>query len=199
MTWVKLPDTDSRAKMLALLNLTNVPRFTITPHTGHQSVGEHSFRVAVIAMELASRVPSSIITMEALLRFSLTHDIAESATGDIPAPFKQVIRQELASRKLGGYFALMEEQVCPWITSEFDLITDLPEGDDTRHIVKVADMVEAMTYIQKWGVGYRAKEARDFIGEKINDYILRAIDGGDIKRDEFSLAYREVVDTILLD
>lgn len=196
----RLPDSDSRSKMLALLNLSNVPRFVVTPHTKPQSVADHSFRTAIIALELAQRTYSAMVDKAVMLRFALTHDIAESGSGDIPAPFKDAMRKELSAHKLEHLIPMMEERVCPWIADEFDILQDATaseEGADTFHIVKIADMVEAMTYIQKWGVGYRARDARDWIAERINQYIANRIDT--FRGEHFSKAYREVSDALLLD
>lgn len=60
---------------------------------GHQTVAEHSYYVAMLCWKLCDREPS-----EALLKAALFHDLAETVTGDVPAPVKwhsPVIKAEL--------------------------------------------------------------------------------------------------------
>lgn len=60
---------------------------------GHQTVGEHSYNVAMLCWHLCDREPSAN-----LLKAAMFHDLAESVTGDVPAPVKWMapnIRAEL--------------------------------------------------------------------------------------------------------
>lgn len=77
-----------------MLNLSYVKRWVILPTDREQSVAEHSFRVAAIAMALVDcyRVtyPDSFngMGLDWIIRHSLTHDLEEVYTGDIPGTDK---------------------------------------------------------------------------------------------------------------
>ena len=62
-----------------LLALSIVPRWSIVPHVHHQSVAEHSHRVAAIYLELCAQL-NLPVSVEGLT-WALCHDGAESRTG----------------------------------------------------------------------------------------------------------------------
>lgn len=63
------------------------------PTIGHQTVGEHSYHVAMLVLELSGGQPSLN-----LMKAALYHDLAETATGDVPATTKW--RSPLLKNKL---------------------------------------------------------------------------------------------------
>lgn len=115
-----------------LLLLTYVPRWSIIPINRPESVAEHSFRVAVIAMEIAQR--SNLETYPVIYR-ALIHDAPECATGDLPSPIKRRLSE------LRG----VEKLLCPWWDSGG------PARDIFDHIVKAADLIDLQTYLQRHG------------------------------------------------
>jgi len=117
-----------------LLALSHVPRWSVVSHTGHQSVADHSFRVAVIYLELCLRLDRAVGPTD--LMWIIVHDGPEAWIGDIPGPFKT---------------ANAEAEVTPWW---HDFKARVP--DDVRALVKVADLVEGATWIERWGVGHQA-------------------------------------------
>jgi 5'-deoxynucleotidase YfbR-like HD superfamily hydrolase len=58
-------------------------RFHTVQIIGEQTVAEHSYHVAMLCVRLSYGSPSSDLLMAALY-----HDLAETVTGDIPAPAK---------------------------------------------------------------------------------------------------------------
>lgn len=114
--------------------LTELLRLKALPRTGWllrgvrdvESVADHSYGVALIAMALAdcARARGLQVNVEKVLRLALLHDLTEARTGDLPATIKryfpaeslqhadeQAAREILA--KLGGlgatYLALWRE------------------------------------------------------------------------------------------
>lgn len=132
------------SRMYDLLNLAHVPRWGVVPTSRPQSVAEHSFNVAVIALEIAGKLKlqHSSILMTAML--ALQHDVAESETGDLPSTLKSYIPPHVLRS--------VEEVCCPWLTARPYTPTEIV-------IVKIADKIEAIMYNSRWGVGPRARYA----------------------------------------
>lgn len=139
MTHVPISTRIDRAPRIMndLLALSHVPRWAICSHSKPQSVGDHSFRVAVIYMELLLRMGRQSNT-EGLI-WALVHDGPEAWTGDIPGPYKS---------------HAVESEVSPWW---HDFVRRL--SPDVKAVVKLADLIEGATYITKWGVGPHAAYA----------------------------------------
>ena len=76
-----------------MMRLKSVPRigWLLRGVRDVESVAEHSFGVAVIAMLLADRARSRgvEVNVERLLRMALMHDLTEARTGDLPSTIKE--------------------------------------------------------------------------------------------------------------
>lgn len=70
--------------------LAHVPRWCIVRTIKQQSVAEHAFYVARYAIDISKVMGWPVRTN--LIEYCLKHDDAELHSGDIPAPFKQVIK-----------------------------------------------------------------------------------------------------------
>lgn len=128
-------------RLTDLLSLSIVPRWSVVPHHGApQSVADHSFRVVVILHELAERFSIPLCATD--YWYALTHDGAESVTGDIPRNYK---RDHIIS------VDRTERAVCPWLR---DIERPSPHICD---LIKVADTIEAYTWLRRWGVGPHAE------------------------------------------
>lgn len=122
-----------------LLALSNVPRWSINSVLRHQNVSDHVFRVLVIATELAERLG---VRLYADFFFcALHHDAHESWTADLPSPIKSEIE------RAGFDF----NKVVPWAEAY-----KAPLNPNTQMILKIADKIEAYTFISKFGVGEQA-------------------------------------------
>lgn len=126
-------------RTLDLLRLADVPRWVIVPMKRRQSVAEHSFRVAVIAGELAAywmgkKGPGVEVVMAAIV-----HDADEAYTGDVPGNLKR------------NYPTLKENLERIAIRERGSPIPSYtPEA---AAVVKLADVVETVTYLMMWGLG----------------------------------------------
>lgn len=129
------------------LSLSIVPRWVIVPTMRRQSVAEHSFNVAIIVQELFNRYPRLAERSEGepfIRRFNtihhaLHHDLDECVTGDIPRHAKKMVLR--AKRDM------------------VELIPDRPDVGLTineMEIVKLADIMEAATWLAINGVGLHA-------------------------------------------
>lgn len=109
-----------------LLTLSHVPRWAIIDTNRQQNVGEHSFRVMVIAYSITQWINAFMgdkVECGKVLEEALIHDIEEAISGDIPTPFK---KKNGLSKK--GHVTLESQ------------------------IVKVADIAEAVIFLDRYGV-----------------------------------------------
>lgn len=138
-------------RLTDMLTLSVVPRWSIVGHTRPQTVADHTFRVMAIMLELAmeTKTPLSF----GGLVYAMLHDAPESRTGDIPTPGKEVI----------GSLEDYTKQLLPWWPDSS------PVTPDERDLLRLADLIEAYTYILKWGVGPRAVRVAKSLELKIED------------------------------
>lgn len=119
---------DDPRVMNDLLSLSHVPRWVIVPRLKDQSVADHSYRVAIITMELCSRLELKIHA--STLIWALVHDAGECRSGDISGVFKT---DEMRTRDL---------EMTPWVKG-FHAATSSAE----LLLVKLADHIETCTWI----------------------------------------------------
>lgn len=153
----------STSRINDLLNLSHVTHWH-TVHTVHKrSVAEHSYRVAVIALEIARRVnkgttPSSVVVEHHIMQWALYHDGPETETGDLPHTAKVVLGHDAWDK--------VEKFLCPWYQPEALRIHPIE-----KLIVKIADELENILYINAEGVGIEASDAGMKMRESLGSYI----------------------------
>lgn len=136
----------SKSRLQDLLALAHVSRWGIVPTLRPQSVAEHSFNVAAIALEIADRLHLAINSRLVIIYHAFIHDAPEADTGDLASTLKQ----ELPPHCLD----VVEHVLCPWYYDQ-----ERRALPSEHAIVKIADKVEAVMYIGRWGVGDRASSA----------------------------------------
>lgn len=157
----------SNSRLHDLLALAHVPRWSIVPCSRFQSVAEHSFRVAAIALSIADRLnkfnlPSSVVIKSEVLQWAIVHDGPEAETGDVPYPVKcPAIRAELSH---------LEMALCPWFDAE-----DQRVHPQERLVVSIADRIEWVLFLQEYGQGPKAVAAANGARQQILAYIGEAI------------------------
>ncbi|QQM14851.1 hypothetical protein [Stenotrophomonas phage BUCT555] len=147
-----------------LLRLMQVKRYGIFHMNRDQSVAEHSFNVAMIALELIADEDELGLQTE-VMTYALFHDMDEVLSGDIPSPFKRKLRTQ-----------------CPEVIPVLDGHPKV--SDKVRNIVKLADMLEAIHYCREFG-GSRASdevledvlmkftETLKWIGSKVPESVIK--------------------------
>lgn len=152
-------------KLKDLLALSHTPRWTTHPVHRPQSVAEHSYRVAVIAMAIASPLQhGSPWELLDLITWALEHDGPEAKTGDVPSPLKSALGREMLYN--------FEKQICPWY--------EKPPANSLAHVVVgLADTIEALSWIKHYGHGFRDR----FDDEQIEHQLQRRI-WTDVKEQE---------------
>lgn len=84
-------------------------RHCFTSSGRHESVAEHSWRVALMAMLLRPEFPEA--DMDKVIRMCLIHDLGEAFTGDIPTFEKTAADAEKEDSLLGGWVKTLPEDV----------------------------------------------------------------------------------------
>lgn len=147
--------TDTELEIM--LRLPSIMRWQIVRVYKNQSVAEHSYRVWLLATHLYDAVfttPHNSFERELVQHWALLHDVDEVLTGDIPSTVKTLL-----------------EEVQPGIVQRFTdrVMVDLPTASEARAgiantvaglLVKIADNVEAILYLQENGMGDTAPVIR---------------------------------------
>jgi 5'-deoxynucleotidase YfbR-like HD superfamily hydrolase len=125
------------------LHLSIVPRWSVVPVLRQQSVAEHAYRVAVIALEIADKMNKKGVPVDPnwVIRWAIFHDGEECYTADIPTPFKKSLNAKIPM------------SIWQWIREELARVYGRLEHD----IVKAADGMEAIDFLTRWGNGPEAK------------------------------------------
>lgn len=135
------------------LRACHVRRWHIVQTTREQTLAEHLFAVSVIAGSLAAKMRyPGLVQLDAqlrLLHWALSHDLMEVRTGDTPTPFKRA----LESVSSEGIVERAEESIDREATNAYRSV----KGTEIETIVKLADLIEAIFFLQDNGVGQHAK------------------------------------------
>jgi 5'-deoxynucleotidase len=139
------------------LRACHVRRWHIVQTSREQTLAEHSFAVAVIAGTLAAAMQYKGLMHHSLqlrlLQHALAHDLIEVRTGDMPTPFKRFLE------KAGGVGIV--EKAEDLVDSDHTGAMRQVEGSEIETIVKLADQIEAIYFLQDNGVGAHAKTVLD--------------------------------------
>lgn len=155
------------------LRASHVTRWHIVQTARKQSLAEHLFNVCVLSVDLAGRIkwPGIYHHSEklALMDWALRHDLIEVRTGDIPTPFKKVLK------------ATYGDDVMHKAESSIDNnqsgLARLVAGTEIESIVKMADMIDAIQFVTDCGIGLHSKAVLDGLrtdfDAMVTDYIER--------------------------
>jgi len=120
--------------------LKDTMRHSYTSGGRRESVAEHSWRLALMAMLLKEVFPND--DMDKVIRMCLIHDLGEAFTGDIPAFLKKPDDSGRESGIFRNWAAGLPKDIAPVITSLWDEM----EAQKTREarIYKALDKLEAL-------------------------------------------------------
>lgn len=144
---------NNRNKIMTLrqkLRASVVKRWHIVDTCKSQSVAEHSFNVCLIAQEICKLCNKEYLASGAIM-YALHHDIGEVITGDIPSPTKRYynIRDEIDK-------------------NVFDPLAVAP-SDFVSDVVKLADLIDAVIFLQLYGADKHSGIVRKEIINQIYD------------------------------
>lgn len=143
--------------------LSCIKRWGIIEMQRDQSVAEHSYNVAAIALMIVDKMAPDIddALKSGILSWSLIHDLPELVTGDFPTPVKAFISENLA---------VMERKVFP---KYYQKKTSLNPVAIT--IVKIADVIDAIQFAERFCIDVRKN---DIIASMINELHVLARNPG---------------------
>lgn len=136
-----------------------VTRWHIVQTHRHQSVAEHSFLVAMIAMRLCDVLDVDSSVRHNVLQHALMHDMPEVYIGDLPTPIKRMMGDDLCDK-----IETFEERVT------FAKMHCTPKDGQVELIVKIADMLEAVAFLETNGHGVHAVAVQSQIREAATAY-----------------------------
>ena len=120
--------------------LKDAPRHCWTTGGRRESVAEHSWRVALMAMLVADEFPE--LDIDRVIRMCLVHDIGEAITGDIPTFVKTDADRVVEGREVDALIGALPEPWPEWLGALFDEMEALntPEAK----LYKALDRMEAI-------------------------------------------------------
>ena len=120
--------------------LKDAPRHCWTTGGKRESVAEHSWRVALMAMLVADEFPEADI--DRVIRMCLVHDIGEAITGDIPTFVKTDADRAVEGREVEALIGGLPE---PWPGTLGALFAEM-EAQQTLEakLCKALDRMEAI-------------------------------------------------------
>lgn len=130
-------------KLRDILRAQNVKRWIIVNTSRNQSLADHTFNVIAITRELCRKLG---VEDANCIKYAFDHDLDEILTGDIPTP---------AKKRLGidsGYSGKSKNEC-----SDFEVA-----------IVKMADVIEAILFVEENGVGQHASEVMGYLRDKFD-------------------------------
>lgn len=171
------------------LRSCHVKRWHIVQTRREQTVAEHAFATSVIAGSLAAAMRWKGLMQHTeqlkLLQWALSHDILEAKTGDMPTPFKRALEA------VGG--AGIVEKAEDLVDRETAGAYRFIKGTEVEMIVKLADQMEAIFFLQDNGYGQHALEVLDglrrILSEMVESYSAKYPD----------LLIREAVRRVCMD
>jgi 5'-deoxynucleotidase len=146
----------------------HVKRWQIVRVAREQTIAEHMYRVNVVANEIVERMGEEAVGIRPLVQqWALMHDIPEIVTGDIATPTKRAMRQAVPDADPVKHIELSLDQQ---YRSLYELLkSHFPQ---VLEIVKIADLIEAVDFLNIEGMGAHATSVniglRESILEKIS-------------------------------
>ena len=132
------------AELLSILSVAEKlkcnTRHCYTSNGRHESVAEHSWRIALMAMLIAPEFPEA--DMDRVIRMCLIHDLGEAFTGDIPTFWKT----EADTEKEDAIFDRWVQTLPETAREEFsDLLAEMNALETLEaKIYKALDKMEAV-------------------------------------------------------
>ena len=105
-----------------------------------ESVAEHSWRIALMALFMQDEFPE--LDINKVIRMCLIHDLGECFTGDIPTFLKTAEDEQKEDRVLANWVASLPEPYCRELAALYDEMNALQTGE--ARLYKSLDKLEAL-------------------------------------------------------
>ncbi len=120
--------------------LKSTTRHSWTSTGRHESVAEHSWRLAVMAMLCHDEYPD--INIDKVIKMSLVHDFGEAVTGDIPAFLKTKEHETVEDEAVVSLLSVLPDTLREEFTALFDEMNALQTKE--AKLFKALDNMEAL-------------------------------------------------------
>ncbi len=120
--------------------LKDTTRHCYTPGGRHESVAEHSWRLALMAFWLSDEFPE--LNMERVIQMCLIHDLGEAFTGDIPVFDKTDSDEQREEQLLFAWVDSMPEPLRSQMQSLYQEMSCRQTGE--AKLYKALDGLEAL-------------------------------------------------------
>ncbi len=169
---MKLQPNEMPNGLLFALRLPEISRWGIVATSRPQPVGEHSYRVVMIAQALYDyvfTVPHNSNDRTLLTSFAMVHDIMEVLSGDLDAVFKLAVKSrypDVFAQTIDA-MALQRMDANP-ISKTVNSLERSVKGTFVEVLVKMADFLEALIYLDQYGThSHHMGNVRDTILEHL--------------------------------
>ena len=115
-------------------------RHSWTSSGRHESVAEHSWRLAMLAMLLRDALPE--VDMDKVLRMCLIHDVGEAVTGDIPSFQKTDANEETERQAIAELLSPLPDGLRGELTALFAEMDALATPE--ARVYKALDKLEVV-------------------------------------------------------
>ncbi len=115
-------------------------RHSWTSSGRHESVAEHSWRLAVMAMLCKNEYPN--LDINKVIKMCLIHDFGEAITGDIPAFLKKENDEKNEENAIERILSLLPIEIKSELSALFEEMKDLKT--DEAKLYKALDNIEAL-------------------------------------------------------
>ena len=115
-------------------------RHSYTSNWRHESVAEHSWRLALMALLMKDQIPG--VDMDKVLRMCLIHDLGEAITGDIPSFEKTDANERTEAKAIDGLVASLPQPLSGELAALFAEM-EARETPEAR-VFKALDRMEAV-------------------------------------------------------
>ena len=115
-------------------------RHSLTSSGRHESVAEHSWRLAMLALLLRDALPE--VDMDKVLRMCLIHDVGEAVTGDIPSFQKTDANEETERQAIAELLSPLPDGLRGELTALFAEMDALATPE--ARVYKALDKLEVV-------------------------------------------------------
>ena len=128
-------------------------RHSWTSSGRHESVAEHSWRLAMLAMLLRDALPE--VDMDKVLRMCLIHDVGEAVTGDIPSFQKTDANEETERQAIAELLSPLPDGLRGELTALFAEMDALatPEARVYKALDKLEVVVTFLAVLELMKIG----------------------------------------------
>lgn len=147
-------------KIQDVMRAGHIKRWNIINTTREQTLAEHLFNVAMITQTICDRCGVDNEITDTAIQWALVHDIPEVVCGDTPSPTKARMRS------LGMDMEALHDQLDP----TYARLKREAQDNGAYSVVKVADLLESIHFLQENGQGRHAKMVHDNLTRKLSIY-----------------------------